>query len=262
MKKINIAAIIGVPAIALLMATNAHATVTMQLNQGETYKYSEGGFTASIGSTTIITGNDLIGIYAFNILPNSDNTQTTPSLTGPLYTTCVTPAGLLDWNSHTYDVITLTAAGTGLSSYTSTPYTPWQTGGILQANYLFSLLSPQITTGGISGQAAGVANQGAALALAMYAALYGSAFSVALSGDVYNDYYADLKYLNPDPSNLGDGYLLRPNPNRSGSGQDQIFLAAALPQGYGAVPEPSTILAGALLLLPFGVSALRILRKK
>lgn len=30
----------------------------------------------------------------------------------------------------------------------------------------------------------------------------------------------------------------------------------------GAVPEPSTVIAGAFLLLPFGVSALRILRKK
>jgi hypothetical protein len=28
------------------------------------------------------------------------------------------------------------------------------------------------------------------------------------------------------------------------------------------VPEPSTVVAGVLLLLPFGVSALRILRKK
>jgi hypothetical protein len=29
-----------------------------------------------------------------------------------------------------------------------------------------------------------------------------------------------------------------------------------------AVPEPTTMVAGALLLLPFGASALRILRKK
>jgi hypothetical protein len=31
--------------------------------------------------------------------------------------------------------------------------------------------------------------------------------------------------------------------------------------GYNAVPEPSTVVAGALLLLPFGVSTVRILRK-
>ncbi len=31
---------------------------------------------------------------------------------------------------------------------------------------------------------------------------------------------------------------------------------------YGSVPEPSTVVAGALLLLPFGASTLRIMRKK
>jgi hypothetical protein len=33
------------------------------------------------------------------------------------------------------------------------------------------------------------------------------------------------------------------------------------PKGQTAVPEPSTIVAGALLLLPFGISTVRILRK-
>ena len=33
-------------------------------------------------------------------------------------------------------------------------------------------------------------------------------------------------------------------------------------QLYGAVPEPTTMIAGALLLLPFGVSTLRVQRKK
>jgi hypothetical protein len=30
----------------------------------------------------------------------------------------------------------------------------------------------------------------------------------------------------------------------------------------GAVPEPSTVVAGALLLLPFGASAMRVLRNR
>jgi hypothetical protein len=33
-------------------------------------------------------------------------------------------------------------------------------------------------------------------------------------------------------------------------------------QSFHQVPEPTTIIAGALLLLPFGASTLRILRKK
>jgi hypothetical protein len=42
--------------------------------------------------------------------------------------------------------------------------------------------------------------------------------------------------------------------NRSGNLTGQFALTA--------VPEPTTLLAGALLLLPFGISTLRILRKK
>jgi hypothetical protein len=33
-------------------------------------------------------------------------------------------------------------------------------------------------------------------------------------------------------------------------------------QGFVVVPEPTTLVAGALLLLPFGASTLRIVRKK
>jgi hypothetical protein len=31
---------------------------------------------------------------------------------------------------------------------------------------------------------------------------------------------------------------------------------------FTPVPEPSTVIAGALLLLPFGASAIRVLRRK
>ena len=42
------------------------------------------------------------------------------------------------------------------------------------------------------------------------------------------------------------------NPNDTGVAQPQLI----------AVPEPATILAGVLTLLPFGASTLRILRRK
>jgi hypothetical protein len=38
--------------------------------------------------------------------------------------------------------------------------------------------------------------------------------------------------------------------------------AQAIDISYAACPEPSTIFAGALLLVPFGVSAVRALRRK
>jgi hypothetical protein len=44
-------------------------------------------------------------------------------------------------------------------------------------------------------------------------------------------------------------------------GQEFIFVAGSQANGQ-PVPEPSTLICGALLLLPLGASALRILRKK
>ena len=114
-------------------------------------------------------------------------------------------------------------------------------------------------------------DQGAALALAIYKSLYdsnayGSAannnftFDNGLNGNVSANYLSDLAYL----KNFGspaDGYILRPNPDAAGSGQDMILLASGNPQTVSAVPEPTTVIAGSLLLLPFAASALRILRK-
>jgi hypothetical protein len=40
------------------------------------------------------------------------------------------------------------------------------------------------------------------------------------------------------------------------------FEFGTIPQYVSAVPEPTTMIAGALLLLPFGASTLRVLRKK
>jgi hypothetical protein len=41
-----------------------------------------------------------------------------------------------------------------------------------------------------------------------------------------------------------------------------ITISQVAQSFHQAVPEPTTIIAGALLLLPFGASTLRILRKK
>jgi hypothetical protein len=44
--------------------------------------------------------------------------------------------------------------------------------------------------------------------------------------------------------------------------QSQLVYLGSPQPGVGVVPEPSTVVAGALLLLPFGVSTIRILRRK
>jgi len=46
-----------------------------------------------------------------------------------------------------------------------------------------------------------------------------------------------------------------------GAGGDKV-ADVSIQVNVGAVPEPTTVLAGAMLLLPFGASALRIMRKK
>jgi hypothetical protein len=46
----------------------------------------------------------------------------------------------------------------------------------------------------------------------------------------------------------------------SGSGPYTSSFSGSM-SGVSGVPEPTTIIAGALLLLPFGASAVRILRK-
>lgn len=52
------------------------------------------------------------------------------------------------------------------------------------------------------------------------------------------------------------------NAGPSGDSKVGDGLHAIVPNGLAVVPEPSTVIAGALLLLPFGASAIRIIRRK
>jgi hypothetical protein len=258
---------LGIPVLALWMGTAAHATVTMTLVNATTYAENSGSFDAYLAGTgQIINGYDLIGIYSFNVSAGS-----APSIATPFYTTCLSPAGLLDWGTHTYDFLDFAHANNGLNpmAWAHSGTDLW---GIQNANYLFNQVSGQIRSGGgVSGQVGTPADQGAAMALAMYAALYnstgygalgGTDFTIpGLNGPVLTDYNDDInriKGFSGQP--LANGYVLRPNPTFPGAAQDMILLGSGLPQGF-AVPEPTTVIAGALLLLPLGASALRALRK-
>ncbi len=127
----------------------------------------------------------------------------------------------------------------------------------------------------------GTLEQKAALQLAVWDVLYdttgggsvtGTRFSVNASQPfgadnaaigLANTWISDLNSLS-NVGNFGyDGYLLYPDPLtgvNNGPGQDgepPQELLIAVP-----VPESPTVIAGALLLLPFGASAFKILRKK
>jgi hypothetical protein len=65
-----------------------------------------------------------------------------------------------------------------------------------------------------------------------------------------------------------NGYLFYPNPptganngNGQGDPPQELMLAEASSSLTTPVPEPSTMIAGGLLLMPFGASVVRILRK-
>jgi ABC-type uncharacterized transport system YnjBCD substrate-binding protein len=93
--------------------------------------------------------------------------------------------------------------------------------------------------------------------------------SVNLTGMSYTGGNADLLALasNPNGGNLNLTFQFSgTDPSMTGlfagSGISSVSYSGSISSTAStAVPEPSTVLAGALLLLPFGVSTVRILRK-
>jgi hypothetical protein len=238
-------------AVLLVGGLSAKATITLTL-QDATSK-AETGFvsTSDVGAT--LANNELIGIYRFN-----SSGDTGPQ--NPFWSTCLSPVGNLDYGTYNYAQDTFLAGAPGHNP------PAWAIGtqgdaGIQNAQYLWRLFSPTVI-------ASGGAAQGAGLSLAMDTALYdstaygtynaGSAhFQVTsgLSGAVLTAYNTYLAALSPAAvsANQGNGYILR-NTVNAGAGQDLIWNVTP-------VPEPTTMIAGALLLLPFGASTLRVLRK-
>jgi hypothetical protein len=79
-----------------------------------------------------------------------------------------------------------------------------------------------------------------------------------LTGSVLSYYENDLGDLKGfTPNSFTGAYVLR----APAGAQDMTLLGTGLPTNYQPVPEPTTLIAGALLLLPFGASTLRILRR-
>lgn len=135
-----------------------------------------------------------------------------------------------------------------------------------------------------SGGIAGTPSQMAAVQLAVWAAVYdttingnvavtltGSSGSQTLSGGRFSvtgaDQAAIVGAYNLLTGLTGNynltGNLLFPDPNNTqGNGNGEPVQELLMQSGLGTpVPEPTTMVAGALLLLPFGLSTLRMLRK-
>jgi len=241
-------------AVAVLLGASFAAKASLTLQLKDVGSYSQGGVSATLnGSGTILTADLSVGVYGFS----KDGA-------GPpwWYSVCLSPLGRLDWGSHTYDQLSFAAANPGQYptawAYSGTDY--W---GIQNANYLWLTYKDTVI-----GSSDDQKNRGQGLALAVLKALYdstgygayttgsGSKF-VPSFGSTGSETYYDEYLLGLDDATvqLYEGDVLR-GQLKDQYGQQQEFLMIGSP-----VPEPTTLIAGALLLLPFGASTLRILRK-
>jgi hypothetical protein len=261
----------------LMSVALAGASLSAQANVEMTFTWSgslwQSGYTAdnyAPGSPQhLIAGDDAIGIYAFN-------TSGTDGVASTLYSVCLSPAGLLDENPHSYVVESFAAANPGIfpAAWASgTVQGVLQYWGIENAAYLWNTFGMNIVNG-TGGQAGNSDARGAALEFAIWTALYDSKGYGALGGNVWTAPTSQMdasttlayydQYLNALTSAGGNIPLYSGNILEGTSapgdgplgGDDQEFLVLG-----AAVPEPGTLISGALLLLPFGVAAFRLYRK-
>jgi len=205
----------------------------------------------------------------------------------PLFAVCISPQGNLTFGTFGYTGINAASAPAQAGAYswpggggTAHPTQgAYSTGGLNNALYLFSTLSSYIDASGPAnggGTAGSTQDKAAALALAMYTSLYNSAgngatinasgpfqITAGLTGNVLTDYKADLDQLKN--FSLQSGYILNPtedlnsNGTLNSNGQDMELLTSS--SNITSVPETSTYVSAALLILPFGASTLRVIRR-
>ena len=263
---------IGIAALALLTAMNSQATVDLTLTD---LGYSvAGGISGTLNGVGVLSG-DYIGLYGFTVGPANDvgGGVQVPS---PFYSVCIAPEGNLTYGTYSYTAKTFAQAAPGLN-----PSGLWSTAGafhdagIQNANALYSTFESLIVNHVNFGGVGSSAEQGAALALAMYTALYDSTgynatttsgmFNITSfgSGNIAADYSLMLAVLTGSSLTRVAGTILVPNnPNPAGPSGQEFPTVIGIPNTFPGVPEPSTVMAGLLLLMPFGTSALRTLRRK
>jgi hypothetical protein len=258
-RKIMLAAV----AASLVAAGSAVAQqVTMTLNSGNVESYAEVLPSQTLPDNATWTSGGIIGVYQFTV--SSVVGGSIPGLAGgdTFWSTCLSPGGELDYNSHTYNYESFQTANPGINpSAWATSSDGTQLWGIQNANYLWKTFGSSSTA--LQNPGSSPQDAGAALAMAMYVALYDStgygSYSLTkfdptgLSTSVQADMTAYLNAMTSPSADIADslaaGYMLVPqDPNGAGSGQEFIILA---PEGNNVVvPEPgSTSVFGGLIAL-------------
>jgi hypothetical protein len=245
----------------------ASASVTYQINNGGLESFD-----------VAIDGTSINGALAGGIQINRVSGDT--SMPSSYVTVCTDIQGTLYLGrSYAYDTPTTPFSGqTGVNPKWGAVNTPAYLSGssadaanaaqaIQNAAYLFYTFG-QLTGAGIGG----TTDEKAALQLAVWEALYdtttlgtvtGTRFTVSAGSaavTLASTWISDLN-SQANAGNFGyTGYLLYPDPlsvpNNNNEPPQELLI------GANPVPEAPTVIAGALLLLPFGASAFKILRKK
>jgi hypothetical protein len=232
----------------------ASASVTYQINNGGLE-----AFNVKIDTTTI--NGALAGGILINRISSTD-----PTMPASYVTVCTDIQGTL-YLGQPYTYNTPVTPFSGQSGVNPN----WGDGSndgsaamaIQNAAHLFYTYA-QLTSTGLGG----TTEQKAALQLAVWEALYnttagggvtGTRFTVASGSDPTAITDASNMLLGLDGDYGLTGYLLYPNPlsgvNADGEPPQELLIA-------NPVPESPTVIAGALLLLPFAASTFQILRKK
>jgi hypothetical protein len=274
------------------LSSQAAIDIALRLADYGTYAYGN-GVTLKYNGNNLVSGS-AIGVYRFD--QDLTSPATSPYTDeGDLYSICLSPGNFVNTEWHTYDSLTFQVANPGNTpnpwafDNNATPANKAddKVYGIQNAAYLYSLfanygaLNP-LGVIGSTGTSSDKKARGLGLALAMYTALYDSStygtignlglFTYQLNGDAistaalsYRSQYlavldGSLGVKNKIATAIASGTLLGDVLKEDPESQyqaDQEFLLLRTYPPTPPVPEPSTIIAGCLLLLPFGASILR-----
>ncbi len=241
-------------AIALVLGAGISAQATLLQVIGLSDSSTSVGISYPGGS--IAPNNAYIGVYDVGVY---GGTLSSPGgLESSWNTVCLSPGGEISG----YESVTEENFGTASPGQFPSSWSP---DGIYNAAYLYNTYISSVNN----------ATQGTALALAMYKALYdstgygtldahgnslssGSFQATGLTSTMSSDYLSYISAVNTVNINSGNYYVgslyyVGSDPT-TGTGQE--FILTGIP-----IPEPTTLIAGTMLLLPFGASTLRFMRR-
>ncbi len=219
----------------LLVAANAFANLTVTLSSNPYSSGSGGEFTATTSGGSFLSGYNASAI-----------------LGGGFETFCIDTADAFH-SSTVYDV-TLGSTTTATSGNQIS----------LGTAYLYSQFAAA-TLGGYNYGAGRVTSAG--LLQNTLWALEGEISSTGVfvnSNPFYNlllTTFGTITAAKADANGLYGVQVMQLTDANSRVGQSMLVETPPNPRDVGSVPEPSTFVAGAMLLLPFGISVARILRK-